>query len=83
MPPPLYEIEVVLTITNEDNGSVVGNEKGDDSNDENDDDARRDEDLDPHWLLAEEKIIGDDNFLSKDETDRTVVLLTAKRNTWY
>ena len=55
-PPPLYEVEVVLTITSEnDRTSVVGNENCDDSNDGDDDDVKDDEDLDLHWLLGEEK----------------------------
>jgi len=61
-PPPLYEVEVVLRTTTEDDQGVVGNENGDDTND------RDDEDLDPHWLPGEEKCT-DDNLLSEDEND--------------
>ena len=39
----------------------MGNENGDDSNDE---DVRDDEDLDPHWLHGEENFTDDGNLLS-------------------
>lgn len=67
-PPPLYEVEVVLTTSNEDDESVVANENDDD---EDEDDAD-DEDLDPHWLpgeVGEENLFTDDNLSSEDEND--------------
>ena len=68
-PPPLYEVEVVLSIATEDDESVLGNENGDGGIDVDDEDDKDDEDLDPHWLPGEEKFTDDDNLLSEDEHD--------------
>ena len=71
LPPPLYDVEVVLKTTTEDDESV-GDENGDYSNDDDDedddDDDRDDEDLDPHWLPGEEKPTYDDHVLPENET---------------
>jgi len=68
-PLPLYEVEVVLTTTTEDDESLVGDENRDDSNDDEDDydDDRDDEDLDPYWLPGEEKPTDDNHLLLEGE----------------
>ena len=75
-PPPLYEVELVLSTATEDDKSVVGNEKGDGGIDVDDEDDRDDEDLEPHWLPGEEKFTDDDNLLSEDEHDGDCTSLT-------
>ena len=75
-PPPLHEVEVVLSTVTEDDDSVVGNENGDGGIDVDDEDDKDDEDLDPHWLPGEAKFTDDDNLLSEDEHDGDCTSIT-------